>query len=193
MAISTYAELKTAVQSWAQRGTSLSSVVADFVKLAETQIARDVRCRAMVQTATGTLSSATLAFPTRFLDALSVTINDVILQYLDPQQFDALSSDTHYFYTFRGQNFEFGQTGGAYSITYYQQFAAFSGDSDTNWLLTNHPDLYLFASLVEAAAWTREDPTLWVQRYQASKARLKQSENLSSAMPTVRIHPSYVV
>lgn len=191
MAISTFADLKTAIQSWAQRGSALSSVVGDFVALAEARIRADVRCRAMVQTATGTLSGVTLATPTRFLEAISVNVADQVIQYLTPQQFDALSSDTHLYYTIRGDNFEFGKTG-AYSISYYQGFAAFSADGDTNWLLTNYPGIYLFSGTAEAAVWTRDDPQVWNQRYQAEVSKLKNLERLAHHMPTVRIDSKVV-
>ncbi len=195
MAITTYAELKTAIQSWASPGggASITSLLGDFVTLAESNIRRDVRVRSMVQTATGTLSSATLALPTRFLEALVVTLADVECQYLNPQQFDELSETTHYYYTIRGTNFEFGQTTGDYSITYYQAFAAFSGASDTNALLTEAPEVYLFAGLAEAAVYMRQDPAIWLQRYQAAVAKLQRSERQANTAPTVRVHPCYVV
>jgi hypothetical protein len=185
MAISTFAELKTAIQSWSQRGSALSSVVGDFVALAEARIRADVRCRAMVQTVTGTLSGATLATPTRFLEAISVSVADQVIQYLSPQQFDLLTSQTHLYYTLRGDNFEFGKTGD-YSISYYQAFAAFSADGDTNWLLTNYPGIYLFSGVAEAAVWTRDDPQTWNQRYRAEVANLENLERLAYRMPVVR-------
>ncbi len=193
MAISTYSELKTAIQSWSQRGSAISSVVADFVTLSESQIRRDVRCRAMVQTATGTLSGATLALPTRFIEAISVTLSDTRLDYVDPASFDQIPDETHSYYTIRGDNFEFGSTTGDYSISYYQSFAALSGASDTNWLLTNYPDIYLFSGIAEAAIWLRDDPIIWQQRYLVSVAKLHNTERKASTAPAVRVNPIYVV
>ena len=48
-------------------------------------------------------------------------------------------------------------------ITYYAKVAALSADADTNWLLTNNPDVYLYGSLVHTAPYLREDPrvVLW--------------------------------
>jgi hypothetical protein len=39
----------------------------------------------------------------------------------------------------------------------------------TNWLLTSHPDVYLYASLVEAAPYIKDDPRIpvWLENYNA--------------------------
>ena len=42
MAITTYAELKSSIANWLNRD-DLTSVIPDFISLAEAQIARDVR------------------------------------------------------------------------------------------------------------------------------------------------------
>jgi hypothetical protein len=40
---------------------------------------------------------------------------------------------------------------------------ALSADGDTNWLLTNHPDVYLYGSLVHTAPYLKDDAriALW--------------------------------
>ena len=158
-----------------QRGTALDSVIPDFVALAESQIRQDVRCRAMEQSATGTLSGTTVALPTRFAEARRVILNDRPQRYVTPEEWTRQENYVTDRYTILGQNFLF-QGSGDYQIDYYQWFAALSGASDTNWLLTNHPDVYLFASLAEAAVWTRDDPMIWVQRYQAALEKLRKAE-----------------
>jgi hypothetical protein len=47
-------------------------------------------------------------------------------------------------------------------ITYYAKIAALSADGDTNWLLTNHPDLYLYGALVHTAPYLKDDARLAV-------------------------------
>lgn len=176
MAISTYGQLKTAVASWLHR-TDLTTVIPDFVALAESAIRRDVRCQAMEQQATGALSAATLALPTRFAEARRVVLGDYLLEYVTPQVFWPIAESTTYNYTIIGDDFHFQQSTGSYEIEYYQWFAAFADDGDTNWLLTNHPEIYLFGTLAEAAIYIRADPSMYAARYGAAVQQIRSSEN----------------
>lgn len=184
MAISTFAELKTAITSWSH-GTAPSGLLNDFVALAEARIRTDVRCRAMIQSATGTPSSFSITEPTRFLEVISLVIDDTVLSFLTPNQFDKLVSTPHRFYTQRNGAFEVGRSED-YVLTYYQAFAPFSGSTDANWLLTNFPDIYLSAAMAEVAVYTRDDPTTWNARYQAGIAKLKNQERLTNGPLVVR-------
>lgn len=175
MALATYSDLKTAVANWLHR-SDLSTQIVDFIALAESQIRQDVRCRAMEQSATGSLSSATVALPTRFAEARRVLINDEPCRYVTPEEFQPRRLWQTRLYTIEGQNFRFQQSSGTYQIDHWQWFAPFSGNSDTNWLLTNHPDIYLCASLAEAAIYLRDDPAQWATKYQAAIAKLKRAE-----------------
>ena len=72
---------------------------------------------------------------------------------------------------------------GDYDIkfTYYARFTALSADADTNWLLTKHPDIYLFASLAEAAPFMLNDERapLWEAKYEATKSALELADDQS--------------
>lgn len=182
MAITTYAELKTAVANWLHR-TDLTSVIPDFIAIAESRIRHDVRCRAMEATATGTLSAAEVALPTRFAEARRVMLADRVLTYTSLSGFHPRREWGTGVYTIEGSNFIFPATSGAYEIQYYAWFAAFSGASDTNTLLTNHPDIYLFAALAEAAQYVGDNPALWLSRYDLAVKRLQTSEQKAYAGP----------
>ena len=56
MSISTYLELKTAIQNWSKRSDTLS-VIDDFIDLAESDIAVNLKVRSMEGTATGSTGS----------------------------------------------------------------------------------------------------------------------------------------
>ena len=180
MAIGTFAELKTAIGQWLINQPA-SAVIANCVVLAEANISRDVRCRAMEASATGTLSATTVAFPTRFLEVRRVLLNDYPLRYVQPEEFQTRRDHRTNLYTVLQDDFVFQTATGSYQIDYYQGFAALSGDSDTNWLLTNHPDVYLFGTLAEVAAYQRDDPALWIGRYQAAVNRLVGNERKAIA------------
>lgn len=175
MAIATYSDLKTAVANWLHR-SDLTSVIPDFVALAESRIRQDIRVRAMEQSASGSLTTTTVALPTRFAEARRVLINDNPCRYVTPEEFQPRRQWPANLYTIEGSSFRFQQSSGTYQIDYWQWFAPFSGDNDTNWLLTNHPDIYLCATLAEASLYIRDDPAMWATKYIAAVESLRKAE-----------------
>ena len=192
MAIATYGDLKTAVANWLHR-TDLTSIIPDFVALAESRIRHDVRCRAMEATATGTLSAATVALPTRFAEARRVCLADRVLAYKPLRAYSPDETLEWGVYTVDGTNFVFPGTTGDYEIQYYAWFAPFADDGDTNTLITNHPDIYLWATLAEARGYIGGDPSMDLSRYQQAVQRLRDSERRAAfAGPlVVRTEGSY--
>jgi len=53
-------------------------------------------------------------------------------------------------------------------IVYHQKLPELSDSLDTNWLLTDHPDIYLAASMVEILLHLRDEERamVWEQRLQ---------------------------
>jgi hypothetical protein len=185
MALSTYAELKTAVATWCRR-TDLTTQIVDFVKLAESQIRRDVRCRAMETLVSGTLAAdEVLAQPTRFLEARRLTVNGDVYEYVDTGTYSTLSSWDSQELKFTNVGTDIyilnGLTGDDYTLLYWQGFAAFSADSDTNWLLTNAPEIYLSGALQQAGIFLSDDEMMAKHAaiYQVSVKNLKSTEQRS--------------
>ena len=52
------------------------------------------------------------------------------------------------------------------SIVYYTRIPALTDSATTNWLLTAHPDIYLFGTLVEAEPYLKNDERMpmWTSR-----------------------------
>lgn len=175
MAIGTYGQLKTAVASWLKR-SDLTDIIPDFIGLAESNIRRDVRCRAMEQIATGTLAATTLALPTRFLEARNVALNGYPQTYITPQEYAQQSDWDAGNYTIKGELLYFQNATATYSVDYWQSFAPFSDDGDTNWLLTNAPEIYLWGALAEAKAYIEGDPSKELAFYAKAVTRLRQTE-----------------
>ncbi len=175
MAIGTYGQLKTAISSWLKR-SDLTDIIPDFIGLAESNISRDVRCRAMEQIATGTLTTTTLTLPTRFLEARNVSLNGYPQKYVTPQEYAEQADWTAGNYTVKGELFYFQSSTATYSIDYWQAFEPFAADGDTNWLLTNAPEVYLWAALAEAKTYIEGDPSKEMALYAKAVARMRQSE-----------------
>jgi hypothetical protein len=93
------------------------------------------------------------------------------LGYVHPSYLQALypdtPSDTPTVFTIEGPHLKIRPT----SLTdiefdYYQKIPALADNNTTNWLLSAHPDLYLFGSLVEAQMFTvdPEQAAIWKAR-----------------------------
>ena len=192
MSIANYGDLKTAVASYLNR-SDLTSYIPDFIRLGERRISYGsdmpnpsvpVRIPAMQNQTTGTISSSTIAFPTGFLEPIVVAAvsgsETWTLDYASPQAFTLLSNDAGEptVYTYLGNSIQTAGTGAAdYSLDYYKAFTALSADADTNWLLTNAPDVYLFAALVESAPFIGDMEMIvaWSGMYRSIVSALNRS------------------
>jgi len=160
VSITNFGQLKTASASWTNK-TNLSSSLADFVTLAESEIRRDVETLQQDLRTTGTLTGETLSFPGRTIEVRSLTVEDQPLEYLTPEAYQR-KTDQEYteqgYYTLIGRTIYVlnGASGDDYVLLYTEHFTGFSDDSDTNWLLTNAPDVYLWASCKQAAIFLKD-------------------------------------
>ena len=175
MALDTYGGLKTAVGTWLNRA-DLTSYIPDFIKLAEQRInygsdgaypSTPLRIPAMQTQATGTITSSAISFPTRFLEPIRIvaTSGSVSwsLGYMSPERFTEQSNSAGLptVYTYLNNTIQTAGTGAAtYALDYYQAFASLSADADTNWLMTNAPGIYLYASLIEAGPFLGDSSVL---------------------------------
>lgn len=168
MALTTYAELQTAVASWLHRD-DISARIVEMIALAESRMNGHIDSRSMEarSTLTCTASNAYVTLPTDMLEMrrllLSSTSPARALKYVTP---DEITID--YPYTTTGEPYVFAVIGGqvqlapipdqAYSleITYLQKIPNLSDSATTNWLLTKAPDVYLYATLVQSVAYTQD-------------------------------------
>lgn len=173
MAITTFSELKTAVQDWLD-DTSLSAKAEDFIALAEARFNRIIRAPDMEVRTTlsiGASPADSIDLPGDFLELREVHLEaspDKPLAYRSPQFVenirDQLSGDPVY-YSVAQQKLTFAPQAAAstdFSVLYYQQIPALSSSQTQNWLLTSHPDIYLYGSLVQAEAFLVNDERLSV-------------------------------
>lgn len=187
MSLATYTDLQSSVASWLNR-TDLTSSIPDFITLAEARIARDLRLRSQVTSATITTTAGSQAasLPTGWLEFENVSVSsspDVQLNYVNIQHLDTKFPNNSYtgtpvVYSIEGQQILFGpvpDSAYAINVLYYKRTDALSV-TPTNWLLTNHPSIYLFATLAEAAPFLKDDDRIliWEQKYKADVEKLQQ-------------------
>ena len=178
MSLTTYGGLKTSIAAWLKR-TDLAAMIPDFITLAEARIARDLRLRRQIVSADLAMVAGTqgVDLPADWLEFENVTLNGdpqrqltyVNIEHLDskyPSSYTGMPA----VYTLEGNQILFGPTpDAAYTagVFYYGKFAALSADGDTNWLLTNHPSIYLFGALAEAEPYVMNDNRagMWEAKY----------------------------
>jgi len=178
MAITTYAELKTAVGNWLNR-SDLDNVIPDFIAMAEAQFNRSVRHRKMVTRLQSSLSGPYTSFPADWLQTIRFQLNTnpvTPLVFVTPEQ--ALEESMVYsaaqqplFYTVVGEQFQVVPTPNiSYDteLLYYAKVPTLSDSTTTNWLLTESPDIYLYGALIQSAPYLKEDERIatWAGIYQ---------------------------
>ena len=178
MAISTNAELETAIGNWLDRD-DLAARIPEFVVLAEARFNRVVRADDMLtRTDAFTVDGQYEALPTGFLEAKRfalLTSPVTRLEYVTPDAMAELregrtGAGKPVYYTVAGGNFEFFPTPDSEytaSLLYYARLTP--NATSANWLFTNHPDLYLFGALVQAEPYLRNDARLPVWQTQLDR------------------------
>ena len=173
-----YGQLKTAVTSWASRS---DVVAADMVALAEAEIRRDVRVIAQEEIVTGSLVGGRFAVPADFLESRQLLIGGKLYSFVTPEQYQIeqeMQTTSRYFTRIGGYFYVVHGDAEAYSLLYCAAFDALSADADTNWLLTNAHDVYLFAAMKHAAIWLKDAASAqgYGAVYEAAVAKLNGSD-----------------
>ena len=164
MALDTYTNLKTAIANFLARD-DLTSEIDDFIDLTEAEFNRELRIRAMETSVSFTIDSEQETLPTGFLGVRSFFVNNSgkeTLQFVTPyHQFHTRGSSqsgTPRTYSIEGSNFRFApapDTSYTATLVYYKAFDSLDGSTATNYILTNHPDVYLYGSLYHASNFIR--------------------------------------
>ena len=193
MAISTKAELHTAVANWLNR-SDLTSRIPEFISLAEAAFNRNLRTRDMLSRSTTSTNAQYVALPSDFLEMLNVELTSTDppkrLLYATSDRSDDFRQQKSnkvgvpVYYTIEGSAIQLNPTPDiSYTIqmSYYKDIPALSAaaDSGDNWLLVTHPDIYLYGALMEAEPFLMNDARvqLWATAYQEAVANLQEQDN----------------
>lgn len=203
MAISTYAELKTAIANWLERSgdAAITANAGDFIALAESRLNRSLTLRAMEAetTLTGSVSSRQLTLPSDFVEpkALFLTTfgsQDYLRPFLAGTEPLGTTDGTPTAWTVNGAALDLDRPcDRAHTFLFrYRKSFALSDSATTNWLLTNHPDAYLFAALVEANIFLGDNETAvsWELRLKQSLDQIAEKEGRSKSRATLGVDPA---
>ena len=180
MALTTYAELQTATANWLDR-TDLTARIPEFIELSEANFNRVIRQPDMVtKNDSFSLTSRYNTLPSDTLEIVRIVLDltpVIVLEYLTPEEI----SERRVSMSATGKPYYFTVIGGSSnqlevvpspdstytsSIVYYTRIAALSDAATSNWLLAEHPDIYLFGTLVEAEPYLKNDERMpmWTSR-----------------------------
>ena len=191
MAISTFAELKTAAANWLDR-SDLTDRIPEFIALAEARFNRILRIRDMetVSTSISTVAGTReYSLPTGFVQMkeFHLTTDPITpLSYITPEMMSRMwagsTTGKPMVFTIIADNVRLGPSPDAVyttSMLYYKTFTALSDDATTNDMLTNNPDVYLYGTLLEAEPFIMNDERvqLWATAFKQAIDDIQNQDN----------------
>ncbi len=196
MALTTYAELQTAMTSWLGNSINAASY-PDMITLFEAWVNRKTRVRQQETTTNLTTTLGVATLPTDYVAwrrATWVGNPRVDLDYVQPSYFqDAFPTRPAGFpdmFAIEGSSLIVlpYDDSSQVEFLYYAKVPALSGT--VNWLFTAHPDIYLFGSLCEAELFGVNDEraALWKARRDEILTEIQMLDNKSKGIGFVRIN-----
>ena len=181
MAITTYAELQTTIANFLDR-SDLTSIIPTFIDLCEADMSRKLRHWRMEQRSTAELDTQYSALPADFLEPIRLSITGGSTYTLEMESQAQMSNR-------RMQNLDTGGRPRFYAMTdgkvevypspdatyelemvYHAKIPALADDATSNWVLSYHPDAYLYGALIHSAPYLVEDTRtqIWSALYQSA-------------------------
>lgn len=194
MALGSYADLQAAVANWIGR-SDLGAVIPDFVTMFERMISRRLRVRQMEAILTFATIGGRAPLPADYSMWRRLTWSgntSVDMQYRTPSglriqhptfvagipcvfsiepptaltadEDDVTVDDDDIISTFQIVTADVDDSDSAFSFEYYRKIPPLA--AGLNWLMNEHPDLYLFGALTEACGFQKdaENQALWGSR-----------------------------
>lgn len=166
MTIATYADLTAAVPNWLRRA-DLTAMVPDFIMLAEREMDRTLRTALQLGRQTMTIDAEFVDAPAtlRMVRSFRLTSGGGALREVTPEQMakkkngQTLTGAPEWFTVIGGQIEFWPVPGSAYGAEIEMQagITPLSDENPTNWILSSHPDAYLFGALAAGAAYAKND------------------------------------
>jgi hypothetical protein len=189
MSFATYSDLQTSIANYLAR-SDLTSIIPDFITLAENRLRRELRIRQMLKSVTTVTvaSDATVEIPSDFLQARDFVVMTNPIQPLSYSSPSSLSNDPRTSqigvprsYTIMATEFQVAPApDGVYTLKllYYAAPTYLSSNNTTNVFLTTAPDGLLYGALVEAEPYLMNDARIntWGSMYDRAISSLIKSD-----------------
>lgn len=201
MALDSFANLKLSIADWLNRN-DLTNVIPDFIKLAETQLNRELRHYKMQEKATANIDTQYSATPPDWLQTVRFHLNDTgktLLKQTSAEEIAKLRMDGNdaqgkpqYFAHVSNLIEVWPSPDASYQgeILYYAQIPSLSDSNTSNWLLAMQPDLYLYGALLQASPYLQNDERMavWGTAYQgAINAVMGESDNTRHSASNLKL------
>ena len=189
MSFATYSDLQTSIANYLAR-SDLTSIIPDFITLAENRLRRELRIRQMLKSVTTATvaSDATVELPSDFLEVRDFVVQTNPLTPLSYSSPSSLSNDPRASqvgvpksYTILANDFLLSPVpDGVYTarLLYYAAPAYLSGANTSNVFLNVAPDGLLYGALVEAEPYLMNDARIntWGSMYDRAITSLTKSD-----------------
>ena len=191
----TYDSLLVDLRRYLERGFTVESDAIVYeqlprlVTLAERRIARELKIEGFIQPVTTPLQPGVAVYmkPDRWRDTISMTADNVAIfarsyEYIRSYWPDEAQTSTPLYYAdYDYQHWILAPTPATaqtLEILYYQQPALLGDDLQTNWLTQYAPDLLLYAALMEATPFLKNDERIqtWQGMYDRAAAAINNED-----------------
>jgi len=189
MSFATYSDLQTSIANYLAR-SDLTSIIPDFITLAENRLRRELRIRQMLKSVTTSTVSgdATVELPSDFLEIRDFVVMTNPIQPLSYSSPSSLSNDLRtsevgvpLSYTILASEFQLAPApDGVYTLKmlYFAAPSYLSSSNTTNVFLNIAPDGLLYGALVEAEPYLMNDARIntWGSMYDRAITSLTKSD-----------------
>lgn len=210
--IQNYGDLQTAVADWIWRvgDTNVAAAAPQIIANFEASFRRVHRTQEMNENVTGTVPSPPgVPIPSDFIELIRFELLNLpagtpnqTLVYVTPNRAGLLDSTlapagTPQWFTILDGSFIISPqpwvpAGATYSIDYYGFTPLATAGGGVNWLLTKHPDYYLYGSLLQAAAYIDDKETVaqWTTAHDRARAELIEAGKKAKVAGPLVMMPS---
>lgn len=188
----TYGELVQEILSWTN-APELEQAAPSFIQFAEARFNRALRTQHQIVRKRAMSDKQFVPLPSDWLEAKNIQANfstPTRLRFVTLDEADELRTATYMdrvgCYSIAGLSLELLPTPSSdteIEMIYWRTIPALTTTNTTNWLLARAPDLYLYASLVQASAYLEKDPR--VPMWEAAAAKAIEELNAEAARSAV--------
>ncbi|CAB4140958.1 hypothetical protein UFOVP399_40 [uncultured Caudovirales phage] len=161
MPLSTYAELQTYIAGDLNR-SDLTTAIIDFIRMTETEMSERLKCREMDVRATLTVTDGEADIPAAMQSIRAMRLATTPFTRIVPEGLEALEgrdpaqSGGQPTYALTAEKIVFWPvTSTTVRVTYRRDVPALS--TGVNWVLTEHPHLYIYGTLWQAHMYLKDD------------------------------------
>jgi hypothetical protein len=165
MPLTNYSELQTSVASWLNKSNA-TAVIPNFVSLAEAEFNRRIRVAQNEDSTALSITSGVATLPADFAEVRALSDTQGEVEYMAPPRYRTFEDTTQQrrVYTIVNDQIRTSTQYGPLTLDYYTTIPPLATNT-TNWLLTRHPNLYLFLTLYYGAIWLKDSAA--ASQYQA--------------------------